>query len=117
MGELALNGVDKLTLIASPALTSFGDWAEQLIAESTGKDGKGILPVVGEPPASPGVYGPDRLFVYLKLDGDDTYDSSVNALEQAGRPTIRLALSNLVANPLSDRLTSTTTMKRVRKRN
>ena len=95
MGELALGGVDKLTLITSPSLASFGDWAEQLIAESTGKDGKGILPVVGEPLAAPDVYGKDRLFVYLRLDGDNTHDDAVDALEQAGFPVIRLSLSDL----------------------
>ena len=95
MGDLANNGVDKLTLITSPALASFGDWAEQLIAESTGKEGKGILPVVGEPLDAPDVYGDDRLFVYLRIDGDDTYDDAVDALQKAGQPVIRLSLSDL----------------------
>ena len=68
MSELAQAGRDKLTLIASPDIASFGDWVEQLIAESTGKKGKGIVPVVGEPLGSPDVYGDDRLFVHLRLD-------------------------------------------------
>jgi len=67
MGELAKAGRDKVTLVTSPAIGSFGDWVEQLIAESTGKEGKGILPVVGEPLGRPDVYGDDRLFVYLGL--------------------------------------------------
>ncbi len=95
MGVLALAGLDKLTLISSPALNSFGDWAEQLIAESTGKEGKGILPVVREPLALPDLYGHDRLFVYLELEGDDAYGSAVDALQDAGQPVIRLTLSDL----------------------
>ena len=70
LGELAKAGRDKVTFITSPLLGNFGDWVEQLIAESTGKEGKGILPVVGEPLAPPHVYGDDRLFVYLRMGGD-----------------------------------------------
>jgi transaldolase/glucose-6-phosphate isomerase len=95
MSELAAAGRDKLTLIASPALSSFGYWVEQLIAESTGKEGKGILPVVGEPVGTPAVYGNDRLFVYLRLDNDDTHDADVQALEEAGHPIVRLRLRDL----------------------
>jgi hypothetical protein len=87
--------VDKATLIISLALASFGDWAEQLIAESTGKEGKGILPVVGEPLAAPDAYGTDRLFVYLRLEGDDAYDDAVSALEDAGYPVVRLSVADL----------------------
>jgi transaldolase/glucose-6-phosphate isomerase len=94
MGELALRGVDKMTLITSPSLASFGDWTEQLIAESTGKEGKGILPVVGETPTSPGKYSPDRLFVYLKLDDEDNYDEAIDALDADGRPLVRLSISD-----------------------
>jgi transaldolase/glucose-6-phosphate isomerase len=94
MGKLALKGVDKLTLITSPSLASFGDWVEQLIAESTGKEGKGILPVVGEAPAAAEEYSADRLFVYLKLDGENTYDKAITALEKAERPLVRLLLAN-----------------------
>lgn len=94
MGELAKNGRDKLTLFLSPAIASFGDWVEQLIAESTGKDGLGILPVVGEPIGTPEVYGNDRVFVYLQLDGDTTYDAALDALAQAGHPVIRLHLQD-----------------------
>jgi transaldolase/glucose-6-phosphate isomerase len=94
MGELALKGVDKLSLIISPSIASFGDWVEQLIAESTGKEGKGILPVVGEASASPETYGADRLFVYLKLDGEDTHNKAIDALEKAGHPVARLSLAD-----------------------
>jgi glucose-6-phosphate isomerase len=71
MGGLARAGRDKLTLLASPGLASFGLWVEQLIAESTGKEGKGIVPIVGEPFGGPDVYGDDRAFVALRLEGDD----------------------------------------------
>lgn len=94
MGEMARVGRDKITLILSPAITSFGDWVEQLIAESTGKEGTGILPVVGEPVAAPEAYGADRLFVYLRLNGDSTFDTAVQALEGAGHPVVRLRLDD-----------------------
>jgi len=95
MGELALSGQDKVTLITSPQLAYFGAWVEQLIAESTGKEGQGILPVAGETVVSPQHYGNDRLFVYLRLNGDDTFDTKVQALEEAGRPVIHLNLTDL----------------------
>jgi glucose-6-phosphate isomerase len=95
MGELATSGQDKLTLILSPAIASFGDWVEQLIAESTGKDGRGILPVTGEPMGLPQVYGTDRFFVHLRLDGDATQDAAVQALQDAGHPVVRLHLRDL----------------------
>jgi transaldolase/glucose-6-phosphate isomerase len=95
LGELAKVGRDKVTFITSPEIASFGDWVEQLIAESTGKEGKGILPVVGEPVAPPSVYGDDRLFVYMRLDSDHTHDADVQALEDAGHPVVRLRLRNL----------------------
>jgi transaldolase/glucose-6-phosphate isomerase len=95
LGELAKAGRDKVTFAISPAIASFGNWVEQLIAESTGKEGKGILPVVGEPLGSPDVYGNDRLFVYLRLDGDDTYDAAIEALERAGHPVVRVRQHNL----------------------
>ena len=95
MGELAEAGRDKLTFILSPAIASFGDWVEQLVAESTGKEGKGIVPVVGEPVGPPEVYGDDRLFVHLRLDGDDIDDAAVQALQDAGHPVLRLRLKDL----------------------
>ncbi len=99
LGELARFGRDKLTLIVAPALANLGDWMEQLVAESTGKEGQGILPVVGEPLGPPGVYGEDRLFVYLKLKGSngdsDAYDVGLRALEAAGHPVVRLPLQDV----------------------
>jgi len=90
LGALAKAGRNKVTFVASDKIASFADWAEQLIAESTGKDGHGILPVVGEPLGLPEVYGDDRLFVYLQLDGDTTYDAEVSTLEEAGQPVVRI---------------------------
>ena len=95
MGELAKAGRDKLTFILSPGIASLGDWAEQLIAESTGKDGRGILPVVGERVGPLEVYGEDRLFVYLRLDGDETHDAVVRTLKDAGYPVVQLRLNDL----------------------
>ena len=95
LSTLAQAGRDKLTLVASSQIASFVDWVEQLIAESTGKDGVGILPVVGEPLGAPNVYGSDRLFVHLRLDGDDSQDQAVLALEEAGHPIVRLHLRDL----------------------
>jgi transaldolase/glucose-6-phosphate isomerase len=92
LGKLAKAGRDKVTFAISPTIASFGDWAEQLIAESTGKEGKGILPVVGEPLGMPEVYGDDRLFVQIRLDGDETHDTAIAALEAAGHPVVRLNL-------------------------
>ncbi len=89
---MAQVGRDKVTFAISPAIASFGDWVEQLIAESTGKEGKGILPVVGEPLGAPEVYGDDRLFVHLKVADDETHDAALQALEAAGHPVVRLAL-------------------------
>lgn len=94
LGELAKAGRDKLTLVCSPAICAYGDWAEQLLAESTGKEGKGILPVVGEVIGEPEVYGNDRLFVYLRLADDHTFDAPILALEQAGQPVVRLEIED-----------------------
>jgi transaldolase / glucose-6-phosphate isomerase len=95
MSEIASAGRDKLTLVLSPEIASFGDWVEQLIAESTGKEHRGILPVVGEPLGDPSVYREDRFFVYLRLNGDDTYDASLQALQDAGHPVARLQLRDI----------------------
>ncbi len=96
MGALARRGRDKLTLVISPALASFGLWAEQLVAESLGKEGKGIIPVAGEPPLAPGSHGQDRFFVYLRLEGDDNLaaDAAMDAVASAGHPVMRLALQD-----------------------
>jgi hypothetical protein len=94
LGELSIAGRDKLTLIASPAIGAFGDWVEQLIAESTGKEGRGIVPVMGQKPGSPEIYGKDPLFVYLRVEGDDSHDGAVQDLENAGHPVVRLRLKD-----------------------
>ena len=97
MGALAKAGRDKLTFVCSPEIASFGYWVEQLIAESTGKDGTGILPVEGEALGDPGVYADDRAFVYLTLLGSkhQDLDAKVNALEKAGHPVVRIHLEDL----------------------
>ena len=94
MGTLAMRGRDKLTLVTSPSISGFGLWVEQLVAESTGKKGRGIVPIVGEPLVPPSHYGRDRLFAYLRLEGDDNgdTDSRMKGIEAAGHPVIRLDL-------------------------
>jgi transaldolase / glucose-6-phosphate isomerase len=97
LGELAKLGRDKVTFVISPRIESFGNWIEQLIAESTGKEGKGILPVVGEQLGPPDAYGNDRLFVSLQLDGDgDELDEmDLEALRAAGHPVVYLRMHEL----------------------
>jgi len=95
LGALAEAGRDKITFILSSKIASFGYWVEQLLAESTGKEGKGLLPVEGEPLGKPAAYGDDRVFVYLKLGKDTKHDKAVNALEKAGQPVIEIQLSDL----------------------
>jgi len=92
MGEAYRAGRDKVTITTSPALDSFGLWAEQLIAESTGKEGKGIVPITGEPIGRPSAYGRDRLFVYLRLEGsiDKQQEHDLGKLEESGQPVVRL---------------------------
>jgi transaldolase/glucose-6-phosphate isomerase len=89
MGELAQHGRDKLTYVVSQPVSSFGLWVEQLIAESTGKHGKGILPVADEPLGPPEVYGDDRVFAYLRNEDepDEEMDAAIEALGRAGHPT------------------------------
>ncbi len=94
--EAAKVGRDKITIVAAPAIQSFGVWAEQLIAESTGKEGKGLVPVADEALGTPQVYGNDRLFVRLALPGDDE-PSALAALGQAGHPVVTLKLSDPLA--------------------
>jgi transaldolase / glucose-6-phosphate isomerase len=93
IGALGASGRDKLTFIVSPPIESFGLWVEQLVAESTGKQGRGILPVAGEPLGAPDVYGSDRVFVYLRnaQTAADEVDSAVEALAGAGHPCLTLA--------------------------
>ncbi len=103
MGTLAKGGRDKLTFVADPEIASLGSWAEQLIAESTGKRGVGIVPVDLEPPGAAESYGPDRVFVRLALEGSEgpartatgeTADELLDRLAAAGHPVIRIVLSD-----------------------
>ncbi len=98
LGELALQGRDKVTFITSPTLTFLGLWLEQLIAESTGKEGKGILPVALEPVGAPEVYGSDRTFVYiyLKEEADPQVREQLNALQGKGHPIITIELEDVL---------------------
>jgi transaldolase/glucose-6-phosphate isomerase len=96
MGELYKAGRDKVTITTSPDLDSFGLWAEQLIAESTGKEGKGLVPVTGEPLGRPSAYGHDRLFVYLSVEGsvDPAQEHALDKLQNAGQPVVRLNMKS-----------------------
>jgi glucose-6-phosphate isomerase len=89
-------GRDKVTFSLSPRLASFGDWVEQLVAESTGKQGVGILPVVGERTALPSAYGKDRVFVSIRLANEKDDESRLEALEKAGAPVVRIVLGSAV---------------------
>jgi glucose-6-phosphate isomerase len=92
LGTATLHGRNKATVVASPPISTFGNWVEQLIAESTGKEGKGIVPVVGETLGGPDVYGDDRLFVYLrtKQQYDPEQDQRIAVLEKTGHPVVTL---------------------------
>jgi transaldolase / glucose-6-phosphate isomerase len=96
LGTAANNGRDKLTIIASPGISDLGAWLEQLLAESTGKSGKGIIPVDRESLAKPDNYGADRVFAYLRLESapDKTQDAAVAALEKAGQPVVRITVQD-----------------------
>jgi transaldolase/glucose-6-phosphate isomerase len=96
MGVAANNGRDKITIITSPGIFDLGAWLEQLIAESTGKIGKGIIPVDREQIAKPAAYGNDRVFAYLRLASkpNKAQDAAVAALEKAGHPVVRITLPN-----------------------
>jgi transaldolase/glucose-6-phosphate isomerase len=91
LGALHNQGRNKLTLVISPHVAALGYWLEQLLAESTGKNGRGILPVEGEPLGRPDVYGDDRLFVHVRLNGEEE-EPAVRALAEAGQPTVTLTL-------------------------
>jgi glucose-6-phosphate isomerase len=95
LGALAKRGRDKLTFLFSPRIAAFGDWIEQLIAESTGKEGKGILPVVGEPLGGADVYGDDRVFVALRVGDDRADEEGLRTLAAAGHPVVDLRLTDL----------------------
>ena len=96
IGTLAKGGLDKVTIQCSPSIATLGNWIEQLIAESTGKEGRGIVPVVGATVGKPHDYSTDRLFVYLRVKGDDNaeIDAGINTLQQAGQPTVTLHLDD-----------------------
>ncbi len=96
MGVMARGGRDKLTLITSQSLSSTGLWVEQLLAESTGKQGKGIIPVAGEPVLTPDCYNQDRLFVYMRLKTEDnsSLDGRVSLLKDAGQPVVVIDLED-----------------------
>ena len=98
LGGLAQTGRDKVTFLAAENLESFGAWAEQLLAESTGKRGRGVIPVDCEPPGPPEVYGDDRVFVYLDAaERNDELDSSVQAFEAAGHPVVTTSTADAYA--------------------
>jgi transaldolase/glucose-6-phosphate isomerase len=96
LGELAEAGRDKVTFVTSPTLNSFPAWQEQLIAESTGKDDTGIVPVADEPLSDPDSYGDDRVFVYFYLHGEQDRDmiGKLDALDEAGHPVISVRLND-----------------------
>ena len=97
LGTAAKLGRDKITLITSPGISDLGAWLEQLIAESTGKLGKGIIPVDREEIGAPDVYGNDRIFAYVRLEAapDAAQDAKVAALEKAGHPVVRIAVADI----------------------
>jgi transaldolase / glucose-6-phosphate isomerase len=97
IGVCAKRGRDKLTLVTSPAIGDLGAWLEQLLAESTGKQGHGVIPVDREPLGAPDAYGRDRLFIYVRLASapDPDQDRAVEAIERAGQPVVRIELDDL----------------------
>jgi transaldolase/glucose-6-phosphate isomerase len=97
LGEAYNHGRDKVTIIASPGIYDLGAWLEQLLAESTGKNGKGLIPVDRELLAAPEKYGDDRVFVHLRLKGDTdaSLDVAVDALEAAGQPVVRISVEDV----------------------
>ncbi|MCA0457689.1 MAG: bifunctional transaldolase/phosoglucose isomerase [Chloroflexi bacterium] len=100
MGVVGQQGRDKITILTSHSISSLGNWIEQLIAESTGKEGKGVLPVVGATVGNPHDYSSDRLIVYLKVEDDpdnETVDSGIRALREAGHPRVTFYLPNKYA--------------------
>ena len=96
LGTLGAHGRDKVTLVTSPDISGLGGWLEQLIAESTGKRGNGLIPIDGEWLGAPALYGNDRLFVYLRLTpkADATQDAALDALGRAGQPVVRIAVDD-----------------------
>jgi transaldolase / glucose-6-phosphate isomerase len=99
LGASQKAGRDKVTIFTSPGISDLGAWLEQLLAESTGKDGKGLIPVDREEIGLPGVYGNDRVFVYLRLETgpDAKQEAAIAALEQAGQPVVRISVPDVYA--------------------
>ncbi|SEC83215.1 bifunctional transaldolase/phosoglucose isomerase [Bradyrhizobium erythrophlei] len=97
MGIAGLEGRDKVTIFTSPEVADFGAWAEQLIAESTGKDGKGLIPIEGETIGDAAVYGNDRFFIDLHTEGehDAAHEAKLAALEAAGHPVVRIVMKSI----------------------
>jgi len=97
MGLAGLEGRDKVTILSSGKIADFGAWAEQLIAESTGKDGKGLIPIAGEPLGDAALYGDDRFFIDLRTEGesDAAHDDKLAALEKAGHPVVRIVMKSI----------------------
>src|SRR3954468_10190821 len=96
LGLAGLEGRDKVTISSSDKIADFGAWAEQLIAESTGKEGKGLIPIDGEPLGGPKAYGSDRFFIDIRTEGEDdaAHDGRLAALEAAGHPVVRIVLKS-----------------------
>ena len=96
IGVLSRHGRDKFTIIGSPPIAAFGAWAEQLVAESTGKSGKGVIPIAAEPLGAPSVYDAHRLFVFLRdaAHPDLVQDHAADALERAGHPVVRISVGS-----------------------
>ncbi len=97
MGLAGLEGRDKVTILSSQKIADFGAWAEQLIAESTGKEGKGLIPIEGEPLGDVSLYGNDRFFIDIRVQGDDdaAHDEKLAALERAGHPVVRTVMRSI----------------------
>jgi transaldolase/glucose-6-phosphate isomerase len=97
MGHAGLEGRDKVTVLSSKKISDFGAWAEQLIAESTGKEGKGLIPIDGEPLGEVALYGQDRFFIDIRTEGenDAAHDEKLAALEKAGHPVVRIVMKSI----------------------
>lgn len=99
LGMAQRHGKDKVTFVLSPSIQSFGYWVEQLLAESTGKEGKGLIPISGEQPGRPEVYGNDRIFIQIYLVSDDNtaHNKKLSELEKAGHPVMKIGITNKLA--------------------
>src|SRR5438034_7585803 len=97
MGLAGLEGRDTVTIFSSNKIADFGAWAEQLIAESTGKEGKGLIPIDGQPVGDPTVYGQDRFFIDIRTEGENNHahDEKLGALEKAGHPVVRIVMKSI----------------------